>query len=347
MKKLLIAISILTVSALALSACGSDEESTTTTTKAEKASGNIVVYTGRNLELIQPLVDDFEKDSGITVELRDGDSGALASQIVTEGKESKADVFFSQDAGALGLLSERELLEKLPKEITRPVDSRFKSRKNEWVGTSGRARVLVYNTDKVKNPPSSLDELVDPKYKGKVAFAPSNASFQSFVTALRVLEGEKAAKEWLEKFSANEPKVYEKNSAIVEAVNKGEIEMGLVNHYYRYELANELGEDNMKAKNFYFEDGTAVSLVNAAGAAILKTSSNKAAAEEFIKYLISKKGQQYFVTETFEYPVTREAKSFKEIPTLDELKAPDIDLSDLKSLDETLALLDEVGLITK
>ena len=345
MKKILLVASLVIVVLVAFTGCSKSKDGESTS--SAKASGTIVVYTGRSLDLIEPIVEDFEKETGIKVELRDGESGELATQILTEGDASKADVFFSQDAGALGLLSDRDLLTKLPSDITQPVGDRFKSTKDEWVGTSGRARVVVYNPNLVSELPGDLDDLVSPEYKDKIAYAPTNASFHSFVTALRELKGEDAAKEWLTKFAANEPKAYAKNAEIVKAVNDGEIAMGLVNHYYLFELTKEVGADKIVAKNLFFKNKSVANLINAAGVGVLKTSDNKQAGQAFVKYLTSEKGQKYFVNETFEYPVISSVEQAKGLPTIGEIDAPDIDLSDLASLDETLELLNEVGLITR
>lgn len=348
MKKtfLLLAVSIVCLIALVGCSDSSDSEAESKASNESLKGQSIVVYTGRNLELVEPLVEQFEKETGINVELRDGESAELATQILTEGDASKADIFLSQDAGALGLLEKEELLEKLPDELTAKVQDRFKSANDTWVGTSGRARVLVYNPDQVSELPETLDDLVSPEYKGRIGYAPTNASFQSFVTALRVTLGEEAAEQWLVDFAENEPKVYEKNGAIVAAVNDGEIDFGLVNHYYLYELIAEKGAKNVVAKNHFFQDDSAGSLVNAAGLGILKTSEKEEAAQKFVEYLIGEKGQKYFVEETSEYPVTNEVASLEDLPELSTLGDPDFDLSDLDSLDETIALLDKVGLIT-
>jgi len=335
-------VSILTM--LALVACSSDSSDEA---KSNGEKEKIVVYTGRNLDLVEPLVEQFEKDSGIEVELREGESAELATQIVTEGKSTKADVFFSQDAGALGLLDSNNLLAKIPSDVTKDVEERFKSTDDTWVGTSGRARVLVYNESIGTEFPKTLDEIVSPEYKGKIGYAPTNASFQSFVTALRQDLGEDGAKDWLEKFAANEPKVYEKNGVIVKAVNDGEIPMGLVNHYYLFELTEEIGADKINAKNYFFEDNSAGSLINAAGLGILKSSDNKSAAQEFVEYFIGEKGQDYFVNETFEFPVIPSVRPASGLPELSQISKFDFDLADLESLDQTIELLDEVGLLTK
>ncbi len=313
-------------------ACGGGSSSGTTADGAEKEQ-RIVVYSGRKEELVGDLVEQFTKDTGIEVDLRAGDSGELAAQIITEGGASPADVFFSQDAGALGALAK--------------VPEAYRSSDGQWVGTSGRVRVILYNSEKVTDPPTNIDDLLDPAYKGQIGFAPSNASFQSFVTGLRVLRGEDGATEWLEKFAAQQPKAYEGNSQVRDAVDAGEVEVGLVNHYYLLEKLSETGGTGVVAKNQFVGGGDPGGLVNVAGVGILKSSDNKAAAQEFVDYLLAKGAQTYFAERTFEYPLVEGVPAAADLPPLDELDAPTLDLSDLDSLAATQELLAQTGLLQK
>ncbi len=329
--------------------CSSEDSMSPAGTGGENASEKrtLTLYSGRKEELVGDLLKDFTKSTGINVEFRGGDSGELAAQLITEGDASPADLFFSQDAGALGALSEAGLLAELSEESLGVVSPEFRSPEGEWVGTSGRARVLMYDPKQVSELPEGIDGLLDPSWKGKLAFAPSNASWQSFVTALRVLRGDEGARTWLEGFAALNPKAYESNDAIAIAVNKGEIAAGFVNHYYLYELTEELGADAINAKLHFFTGEDPGALINVAGVGILNTSDDAEAAQQLIDFLLSETGQSYFAEQTFEYPLRAGvALGADDLPALADIEHPEIDLSDLDSIAETQALLESVGLLT-
>lgn len=350
----------LTLGAVVLGACGgSDSTSTQTQTSdstasptgeaidpCESAEGSVTVYSGRNETLVGDLYTQFTAETGITVEARYGDSGELAGQILTEAGSSPADVFFSQDAGALGAIARAGLLSSLDDALLDRVPSKFSSTDGVWIGTSGRVRVVVYNPELVTTPPSTIDELIDPNWKGRIGFAPTNASWQSFVTALRVLRGEDGARQWLEAFADNDPVAYEKNGAVRDAVDAGEVALGLVNHYYLYEKIAAVGADGVAARNQYMAPGDPGGLVNVAGAGILSSSDNVAGARCFVSYLVSDEAQTYFATRSFEYPLVAGIAPTEGLPDFDSLDPPSIDLSDLSTIAETQELLADVGLLT-
>jgi iron(III) transport system substrate-binding protein len=302
---------------------------------------SIVVYAGRSEALIQPIVDQFTSDTGIAVEVRYAGSAELAAQLLEEGQNSPADIFFAQDAGALGAVAKAGLLTKLPDEILGLVSPQYSAADGSWVGVSGRVRVLVYNPDNVANVPSSVFDLAAPQWQGRIGIAPTNASFQAFVTAMRVLHGEDKTLEWLRAMKTNGV-IYEKNSAILEAVENKSVDAGLINHYYWFAMGREIGFENLTSRLGQFEARDVGNLINAAGVGIVSDSN---AARSFVEYLLSRTGQQYFVDETSEYPLISGIEAGVDLTPLDQIPAPDIDLSDLDSLEETLNLIREAGLI--
>ncbi|MDQ3841688.1 MAG: iron ABC transporter substrate-binding protein [Actinomycetota bacterium] len=304
------------------------------------------MYSGRNEELVGPIIERFEEESGIDVEVRYGDTAELASTISEEGANSPADIFFAQDAGALGAVSDRGLLRELPEDALNRVEERFRDPNGRWIGTSGRARVVAYNTDALSEEdlPNSILEFTGPEWRDKIGWAPTNGSFQAFVTALRLIEGEDTAREWLEGIQANNPKVYENNVAILEGVGSGEIQVGFVNHYYLFRKLAEEGED-FPARNYYLKNGDPGALVNVAGIGILNSSDNATEAEEFLNFMLSDEAQRYFADETFEYPLIEGVPTEAELVPLSEIEAPNINLGDLDDLEGTLDLLRETGVL--
>jgi len=309
-------------------------------TAPSDSAESITIYSGRSEALISELLDTFTLETGIAVNVRYGDSAELAAQILEEGSNVQADVFFSQDAGALGALAKEGLTKSLPADITDLIDASYKSKDSQWVGVSGRARVLVVNPEKVTELPTSYKDLMEPSWKGRIAIAPTNASFQAFITAVRITEGDQAAEEFLIAMKENAV-LFEKNGLILQAVEDGVIDAGLINHYYWFELENEKGVGNMKSELVWFEDQDAGNLINVAGAAVL---SENPSANVFVKWLLGETAQTYFVSKTWEYSLTG-VKDAVGLKPISDIKAPEIDLSDLDSLSETLELIRKAGLL--
>jgi len=346
----LAAVGALTL-ALGLSACSSspaagEQQSTATATPEQTESATpLVVYSGRDEGLVAPLIEKFEAASGVDVEVRYGGTTELAAQLLEEGDRTPAHVFLSQDAGALGALADAGLFVTLPGSITSAVAPQYTSTDGTWVGVTGRARVVAYDSQQLTadEVPTDLAELTDPRWRSQVAIAPTNASFQTFVTALRETAGEQAAQAWLEGLVANDVQVFEKNGAILEAVDAGTVQLGLINHYYW--AGHEQDPTTLRAQLAFGAPGTVDALVNVTGAGILAGGTQHPAATELLAYLVGDEAQTYFVEETHEYPLVEGVGSPAHVPPLAELGGPDLDLARLASLEQTVALLTQVGLV--
>lgn len=324
------AIVLAALAALSLTACGGSD------------SEQLTIYSGRAEKLVGPLLAQFEKESGIDLQVRYGESAELAATIAEEGDNSPADVFFSQDAGALGAVEAEGLLLPLPKPL--PVPKRFQDPKGRWVGTSGRARVVAYSTKRLKESdlPDSVFDFTDPKWKGRIGFAPPNASFQAFVSGMRLTIGDERTRRWLEAIKRNKPTLLDNNIQTEEAIAAGEIDVGFVNHYYVYELGAE--KPGFPVANHFLAPGDPGSLVNVAGIGIVK-GADEPRARRFLDFLLSKTGQTYFARKTFEYPLTAGVSPPPGLPAIDDVHGPDVKLGDLGGkLRTTLEMLDDVGL---
>ncbi len=332
--------------AVALTACGSDSGQSGTDGAQAGASDQLVVYSGRSEDLVGPLLDRFTEATGIDVEVRYAGSGELAAQLITEGDASPADVFLSQDAGALGAVSAAGLFAPIEADTLAKVPAAYSAADGTWVGVSGRARVLTYNPELAPTVPDTIDGLLDPQWRGKIGYAPSNASWQSFVTGLRVLRGEQGAKDWLAAFAAQEPRAFEGNGPMRDAINSGDLPMGLTNHYYLYELIDSTSADAVVAQNQYMAAGDPGGLVNVAGVGVLKSAPHAKQANEFAAYLVGTPAQEYFATETAEYPLVEGVTPSAALPPLTQLQPPAVDLSQLDDVEATQELLVETGLLT-
>jgi iron(III) transport system substrate-binding protein len=346
-KRIVVALLVVLVLAVA-AACGGDGDGGGDAAAAEPG-GTLTVYSGREEEIVEPLFEMFEEETGVDVEVRYGESAELAATIAEEGDSSPADVFFAQDPGSLGAVEGQDLLAELPEDTLERVDERFRDPDGHWIGTSGRARVVAYNTEMLAEDelPDSILDFADPEWKGKIGFPPTNASFQAFVTAMRLTEGDDATREWLEAIKANEPKLYESNTPTVEAAAAGEIEVGFVNHYYLYIIKEE--QPDAPVANHYLEAGDPGALVSVAGAGILEGAANADEAQRFVDFLLSEEGQRFYAEEAeeAEYPLIEGVEPRAGLPSLEELQGPDVQLDEFGvELEETLQMLNEVGFTT-
>lgn len=307
---------------------------------------SLTVYSGRSEELVQPLIDQFEEETGIDVTVRYAGSADLAATILEEGADSPADVFFAQDPASLGSVALDGLFAELDGSILDTVPERFTDSDGRWVGVSGRARVVVYDSTRVEpaDLPDTEDGFTESEWSGRVGIAPTNGSFLAFIAAKILIDGEAATLSWLEGMAQNQSPTYPKNSAIVAAVNDGRVETGLVNHYY---LLRALAEDpDVVGRNHFFSVATAGSLVMPAGAGILASSDHTSEAEEFIAFLLGEDAQTYFAVETYEYPLLSGVPANGKLPPLDSIPTPDIDLSLLATtLDTATDLVAQAGLL--
>src|SRR5918996_2679442 len=272
-------------------------------TGCSRSRDALTVYSGRTQNLIGPLLERFNRETGIAIDVKYGDSAELALLLAEEGDRTPADVFLSQSPGATGFLAGKDRLGQLDADVLDKVDPRFRNRDGHWVGVSGRQRVLVYNADQVRETdlPDSVLDLTDRRFAGKVAVAPSNGSFQDFVTAMRQLEGEDAAAAWLKAMAANQPRTYANNNAIVEAVSRGEVEMGLVNHYYNHRFQQE--SPGTPSRNHRFAGDDVGALVIPSTASVLAGTDKTEEASRFLSFLLTEESQRYFSDQTFEYPL--------------------------------------------
>jgi iron(III) transport system substrate-binding protein len=313
-----------------LPACGSSDDKNTLT-----------MYSGRIAPILSPAVKLYEDASGVNVKTRYGDSPSLAATLVEEGKNSPADLFFAQDAGSLDAVEKQGLLLTLPADILAKVPKPYQSRIGAWVGTTGRSRIIAY-TEKLKESelPDSPLKLTDKRWKGKVGWAPTNASLQGYITALRLVEGEDVAKKWLEGMVANDVQVYDSNIPVRDAIAKGEIELGLINHYY---VAEAQAEDPNYPVKVHFPPKDLGSLINVAGVGVLATSKHKDQAIAFVREMLSTEAQRYFADSSKEYPLIKGVQPAKELTPIKDIPAPDIDLAKLGDLQGTLKLMRETG----
>lgn len=307
----------------------------------------LTIYSGRSKSLVEPIIKQFEEKTGIQVKANFGGTTQLAAALLTEGDKSPAALFWAQDAGALGAVSKKEMFEKLPESILTMVPSGFRDAEGLWVATSGRARVLAYSPERVKKAelPKSIFDLTQPMWKGRVGWAPTNASFQAFVTSLRVQVGEEKTEEWLRAMKANGTEKYAKNTPIIEALAAGEIDLGLPNHYYL--LRFKKSDADYPVAQTFFKASDPGNLVNIAGVGVLKTAENQETALKFVEFLLSAKAQQYFTSDVFEYPVIESVTQNPNLVPLSELiqAAPVFNLNDMDDLDGTVKLLQKVEVL--
>jgi iron(III) transport system substrate-binding protein len=286
----------LIAAATLLAACGSTSHG---------SSKTITLYNGQHEQTTAALVAAFEQQTGIKVDVRSGDEAELGNQILQEGTNSPADVFYTENTPVLEDLREKGMLAPVASSTLAAVPGRYDSAQGDWVGVSARVSVLVYNTSLLKSPelPDSILALAESKWKGKLGFAPSETDFQPLITAIVKLDGTATAERWLKGLQTN-AKVYPDNETVVSQVNNGESALGPINHYYWYRLRAEVGSGGMHSALHYYAPGDPGDLVNVSGAAVLKSSSHQADAQAFLAFLVSHAGQETIAhSHSYEYPL--------------------------------------------
>jgi iron(III) transport system substrate-binding protein len=339
LKKVTVIVLATIVAALSLAAGAATAPTQTT---------SLTIYSGREERLVKPIMDRFTRDTGIELHVRYASSTSLATALVEEGKNSPADVYWSQEPGTLGLVGARGLLARLPQATVGKVPSRFSTRSRRWVGTSGRSRVLVYNTNELQQGdlPVSVWGLTSSRWKGKIGIAPTNASFQAFLGATIHLYGEARVKTWLRGLEDNDVRFYPNNTTVVQAVGRGDIEVGLVNHYYLYNLLADT--PSLPVRNHWFRDGDPGNLVLAAGAGVVSSTTKSASAKRFVDFLLSKWAQRFIARGpgAAEYPLVKGVPRRPGLPALTAIKGPKYTLGRLSAdLAPAVRLLLEEGFI--
>ncbi|EOX3826048.1 iron ABC transporter substrate-binding protein [Enterobacter quasiroggenkampii] len=306
----------------------------------------IVVYNAQHENLVKSWVDGFTKETGIKVTLRNGDDSELGNQLVQEGSASPADVFLTENSPSMVLVDNANLFAPLDADTLEQVPAEYRPAHGRWIGIAARSTVFVYNPAKLSEQqlPKSLMDLAKPEWKGRWAASPSGADFQAIVSAMLALKGEKATLEWLKAMKANFV-AYKGNSTVMKAVNAGQIDGGVIYHYYRFVDQSKTGENSKNTQLYYFKHQDPGAFVSLSGGGVLASSKHKAQAQAFIKYITGKEGQVSLRTNNaFEYAVGVNAASNPKLVPLKDLDAPKVEPSTLNSK-KVIELMTQAGLL--
>jgi len=328
-----LALAALTLATPLLAACSEDEP-------------KLVVYNAQHEPLLKELAPAFTKETGIEVELRNGKDLELSNQLVQEGDASPADVFLTENSPAMSQVEAAGLFDPLPADLVAPIPAQYRPRSGLWTGFVARSTVLVYNTDQIQEAelPASLLDLARPEWKGRISFSPTGADFQAIVAAVLELEGEDATRAWLEGIKANGT-VYDGNNLVLEAVDSGEVEVGIVYHYYWERDRKENGDVSDHSQQHYFTGGDPGAFVSVSGAGVLKSSDMKEEAREFVEFLVGEQGQQILADSyALEYPLNPAVELAGVTKPFSELQPPEVNVSDLDA-EAVVELMTEVGFL--
>jgi iron(III) transport system substrate-binding protein len=329
----LLALVLVLVGTLATAGCGNDEP-------------KLVVYNAQHEQLLDTLAPEFTQATGIEVELRNGSDLEMSNQLVQEGSRSPADVFLTENSPAMSQVAAAGLFEKLPESVVAPIPAQFRPTTDDWTGFVARSTVLVYNVARVEPSelPTSLMDLADPAWQGRICFSPTGADFQAIVAAMIELVGEAATKAWLEGIKANGT-TYDGNNVVLEEVDSGQCEVGVVYHYYWYRDQAESGDHSDDSALYFFDDKDPGAFVSVSGAGVLAASDLKPEAERFVSFLTHAEGQQALADSyALEYPLNPAATLRPPVKPFDRLDPPQVNVSDLDS-QKVVDLLTQVGFL--
>ena len=333
MKRLSAALVLVLVGALG-AACSDDDEP------------KLVIYNAQHEPLLAELAPAFTEETGIEVELRNGKDLELSNQLVQEGDASPADVFLTENSPAMAQVEAAGLFEQLPEDLVAPIPAVYRPTTGLWTGFVARSTVLVYNTDLIEESelPDSIMDLAGPEWAGRISFSPTGADFQAIIAAVLVLEGEEATRAWLEGLKANGT-VYDGNNVVLETVDSGESEVGIVYHYYWERDREENGDFSDNSEQYYFGGGDPGAFVSVSGAGILASSDMKDEAEQFIEFLVNEKGQQVLADSyALEFPLNPAVQLEPPVKQFSELEPPQVNVSELDA-EKVVELLTEVGFL--
>lgn len=313
---------------------------------SSSSDNTVTLYTDRGSLEIGSLFEDYATANNISLKVRSGSTGELTALLLEEGNRTPADLIYIESGGALGHLAEAGLLTELPGDLLSKVDTKFRSPDGKWMGVTGRIRTIVYNTARIdpKDLPDSILGFTDPKWKGRIGWAPGHGETQGFITALRSTLGDAETELWLRGIQANQPVVYGNNIAITQGVASGAVNVGFVNHYYVHRFIAERGEA-FGARNYYFENGAPGSFVDVSGVGLIATSKHKENALKLLTYLAEDEAQRYYAQRVFDFPVASTQFQPAGVPPLATLQPPDINISTLTDTQGTVQLMRRAGVL--
>jgi iron(III) transport system substrate-binding protein len=335
------AVAFCAMVALIVAGCGAGGATT-----GPASSGTLTLYNAQHEDLVKAMVEGFTKETGIKVNIRSGKDFELANQLVQESSASPADVFVTENSPAMSLVDSKGLFAKVDDATLAQVPGQFVPSSRNWTGFAARSTVLPYNTKALMPAqlPASMLDLAQPQWKDKIGIAPAGADFQAIVSAVQEIKGEAATEQWLAGLKAN-AKIYQGNNAVLAAVNSGEIQAGVIYHYYWYKDRAESGKSSANTELKFFGGKDPGAFVSVSGAGVLKASKNQAQAQQLVKYLTGHNGQQILANSTaLEYAIGKDVTANPKLKPLGELEPPEVDMSKLNG-PRVIEMMQKAGLI--